>query len=317
MRFDESPSPSEFVVAGLGKSAEYLPVGSRQPLVGENMTSRVFRTGRLARIDDYAATASGPIGEALKAAGIQSIIGAPIMVEGRLWGAMGVASRDGVLPPDSESRLGGFTELMATAIANAESHAREERLAEEQAALRRVATLVAEDVPSSELFDAVAREVGTLLGADFSGLARFEDDAVIPVALWAAAGEHPPAPPTLAKAARRSGVDDSGDGPTGALGRLGPSPGTDRGVRPRRARRAIHGGVPDLRRRTALGRPGNPLETARVAARRHRVAYRAVHGPGRHGGRQRRGACRGGAAGAGAGGSAARGDGGGARGVPG
>ena len=89
-----------------------------------------------------------------------------------------------------------FTELMATAIANAESHAREERLAEEQAALRRVATLVAEDVPPSELFDAVAREVGTLLGADFSGLARFEEDAVIPVALWAAAGEHPPAPPS-------------------------------------------------------------------------------------------------------------------------
>ena len=196
VRFDESPGPSEFVVAGLGKSAEYLPVGSRQPLVGENMTSQVFRTGRLARIDDYPATASGPIGEALKAAGIQSIIGAPIMVEGRLWGAMGVGSRDGVLPPGSESRLGEFTELMATAIANAESHAREERLADEQAALRRVATLVAEDVPPRELFDAVAREVGTLLGADFSGLARFEEDAVIPIALWAAAGEHPPAPPS-------------------------------------------------------------------------------------------------------------------------
>ena len=194
VRFDETPSPSEFVVASLGKSAEYLPVGSRQPLIGENMTSRVFRTGRPARMDDYAATASGPIGEALIAAGIQSIIGAPVMVEGRLWGAMGVASRGGVLPPDSESRLGEFTELMATAIANAESHAREERLAEEQAALRRVATLVAEDVPSSELFQAAAREVGTLLGADFSGLARFEEDTVFPVALWAAAGEHPPAP---------------------------------------------------------------------------------------------------------------------------
>jgi GAF domain-containing protein/PAS domain-containing protein len=196
VRFDESPSPSEFVVASSGKSAQYLPVGSRQPLVGENITSRVFRTGRPARIDDYQATASGPIGEALRAAGIQSIIGAPVMVEGRLWGAMGVASRHGVLPPGSESRLGDFTELMATAIANAESHAREERLAEEQAALRRVATLVAEDVPSSELFDAVAREVGMLLGADCSGLARFEDDAVVPVALWSAAGEHPPAFPS-------------------------------------------------------------------------------------------------------------------------
>ena len=50
VRFDESPGPSEFVVAGLGKSAEYLPVGSRQPLVGENMTSQ--------RVPDRAARAN-------------------------------------------------------------------------------------------------------------------------------------------------------------------------------------------------------------------------------------------------------------------
>jgi PAS domain S-box-containing protein len=68
-------------------------------------------------------------------------------------------------------------------------------LAEEQAALRRVATLVAQDVPSGELFGAVAREVGTLFGADFSGMIRYEDDAsVTTVATWAAAGEHPPVP---------------------------------------------------------------------------------------------------------------------------
>jgi GAF domain-containing protein/PAS domain-containing protein len=196
VRFEEGPRPSEVVVASLGKSAEHLPVGSRQALVGENMTSRVFRTGRPARIDDYQSTASGPIGEALIAAGIRSIIGAPVTVEGRLWGAMGVASRHGVLPPRSEFRLSEFTELMATAIANSESRAREQRLAHEQAALRRVATLVAEDVESSELFDAVAREVGALFGADFSGLVRFDEDAVIPVAAWAAAGEHPPTPPS-------------------------------------------------------------------------------------------------------------------------
>jgi PAS domain S-box-containing protein len=68
-------------------------------------------------------------------------------------------------------------------------------LADEQAALRRVATLVAQDVPSSELFGAVAREVGALFGADFSGMLRFEDDApATTMATWAAAGEHPPVP---------------------------------------------------------------------------------------------------------------------------
>ncbi|MEA2306452.1 MAG: hypothetical protein QOH43_3732 [Solirubrobacteraceae bacterium] len=49
-------------------------------------------------------------------------------------------------------------------------------LAEEQAALRRVATLVARAVPASELFDAVAAEVGGLLGADATSLVRYEAD---------------------------------------------------------------------------------------------------------------------------------------------
>ena len=65
-------------------------------------------------------------------------------------------------------------------------------IADEQAALRRVATLVAKGVPSSELFGAVAREAGTVLGADFSGLIRYEDDGTVTtLATWAAAGEHP------------------------------------------------------------------------------------------------------------------------------
>src|ERR1700742_2540368 len=69
------------------------------------------------------------------------------------------------------------------------------QLAEEQAALRRVATLVAQNGPASELFRAVAREVGTLLGADYSGLIRYEDDGTVAsLATWAAVGEHPPVP---------------------------------------------------------------------------------------------------------------------------
>jgi signal transduction histidine kinase len=45
----------------------------------------------------------------------------PVAVEGRLWGAMSVASTDGPLPAGAEGRLEKFTELLATAIANAES----------------------------------------------------------------------------------------------------------------------------------------------------------------------------------------------------
>ena len=89
----------------------------------------------------------GPIGEVSRRQGTRSIVGSPIVVEGRLWGAMIVSSNDDLLPSDTEERLEKFTELIATAVANAQ--AREslaELAAEEQAALRRVATLVARDI---------------------------------------------------------------------------------------------------------------------------------------------------------------------------
>ena len=54
---------------------------------------------------------------------VRSAVGAPITVEGRLWGVMIAASRGAPLPGDAEARLAGFTELVATAVANAESRA--------------------------------------------------------------------------------------------------------------------------------------------------------------------------------------------------
>src|SRR5437667_3048717 len=97
-----------------------------------------------------------------------------------------------------ELRLAEFTELLATAIANAESRAGLDRLAQEQAALRRVATLVARRAPPEEVFAAVTGEVGQLLGTHLSGMARYEsDDTVTVVATWAAEDEHGGAHPLV------------------------------------------------------------------------------------------------------------------------
>jgi signal transduction histidine kinase len=99
------------------------------------------------------------------------------------------------LPADTEARLANFTELLGTAIANAQSRAELARLAEEQAALRRVATLVARGAPQEELFGAVTEEVGRLLGTHLAGMARYEsDDTLTVLATWAAEGEHPLVP---------------------------------------------------------------------------------------------------------------------------
>jgi signal transduction histidine kinase len=67
------------------------------------------------------------------------------------------------------------------------------RLADEQAALRRVATLVARGVPPAEVFAAVAEEAGRLLGTDLAAMLRFEpDETVTTVAGWSRAGGQPP-----------------------------------------------------------------------------------------------------------------------------
>ncbi|MEA2128789.1 MAG: hypothetical protein QOJ85_1680 [Solirubrobacteraceae bacterium] len=168
------------------------PVGARWPLGGRNIATLVFETARPARIDDYA-NASGTHAErAAREDGVRSSVGTPIVVEGRVWGVVGVATtRTEPLPPDTEARLGSFTELLATAIANAESRAGLARLAEEQAALRRVATLVARAVPPEEVFATVTEEIGRLLAVDLATMCRYEPDGTFAiVAAWGRGGEH-------------------------------------------------------------------------------------------------------------------------------
>jgi PAS domain S-box-containing protein len=170
------------IVASAGPIAAAVPNGTRVPLDGRTVASQVWRTGRAARFDDYPAEASGAYAEGLFEAGVRAVAGTPIMVEGRLWGVMLAVAQSGSLPADTESRFSQFTGLMATAIANAEARAEVARLADEQAALRRVATLVAHGASPSAVFDAVTGEVAELLDFSAVSLARFDDDVLTVVA---------------------------------------------------------------------------------------------------------------------------------------
>ncbi|HYZ56024.1 MAG TPA: GAF domain-containing sensor histidine kinase, partial [Streptosporangiaceae bacterium] len=119
-RYD--PDGAVRVVAAWISTGAALPVGTRVNLGGRNVPTLVFQTGRAARIDDYAG-ASGPAAEAAREVGLGASVGVPISVEGRLWGVMNVGSTQEPLPAGTEARLAGFTELAATAIANAEAQA--------------------------------------------------------------------------------------------------------------------------------------------------------------------------------------------------
>jgi signal transduction histidine kinase len=93
------------------------------------------------------------------------------------------------LPANTEARLASFTDLVATAIANAESRADLRHIAAEQAALGRVAMLVARGVPADELFSVVAEEVGQMLPADVAYMGRYEPDGTMTlVAAWGTSG---------------------------------------------------------------------------------------------------------------------------------
>ncbi|MEA2272309.1 MAG: hypothetical protein QOI98_1017, partial [Solirubrobacteraceae bacterium] len=218
-------------VAAWSLVGDHMPVGRRVKLEGDSVAASVLRIGRPARMDSYE-HAAGPGAALGRELGLRSSVGAPIVVDGGLWGVMMASSKDaGPLPAATESRIAAFSELVATAISNAEARAEVGRLADEQAALRRVATLVARGVPQAELFGAVTEEVGTLLRADLAAMIRYENDATVtPMAAWSAAGEQVALPDRwpidegdpvrmIAKTRRAARIDDWNDvpGPISAL----------------------------------------------------------------------------------------------------
>src|SRR6266567_1929126 len=87
------------------------------------------------------------------------------------------------------------------------------RLADQQIALRRVATLVAGGVPAAEVFAAVAEEAGRVMNAEIVNIARYEPDGTVTVmAGWSERGGHMPVGgrftlegPTLAGPISRTG----------------------------------------------------------------------------------------------------------------
>ena len=178
------------VVGGWDVRARVSLLGRRSELGGQNVSTSVFQHRRPARIDHIQPDGS-PLGRAAGELGMRSAVGAPINVSGRLWGLVIVASRQqAALPIDTEDRLVGFTELIATAIANAQARQELNLLLEEQAALGRVATAVARSEPPRTVFQCVAEEAGRLLRADICLIGRYGEGGVVSgVVGWDRSGE--------------------------------------------------------------------------------------------------------------------------------
>jgi signal transduction histidine kinase len=123
-RFDPDGSGGA-IIGGWARIPEHvLPPGTRMTLDGDTAVTRVWRTGRPARIDNYA-RAEGELADLMRGYGVQAVVAAPIFLGGALWGAVVVSSMDPQpFPQDAEQRISYFAELAAQALANAQ--AREE-----------------------------------------------------------------------------------------------------------------------------------------------------------------------------------------------
>ena len=183
---------SVLAVASWSATGERAPVSGSRPLDGDSISGTVFRTGRSVRRDDWD-VATGTIAEECRRIGIRSSAASPIVVDDRVWGALVIHSLTARLPEGIETRMAEFTQLAGIAIADIAAQAAVRRLADEQAALRRVATLVAREAAPHDVFAAVAEEVGRLLEAGVATLHRYEDDGGVQVM-----AQHGDADPRLA-----------------------------------------------------------------------------------------------------------------------
>jgi len=171
--------------------AKKMPVGKRFTLEGDNIAAMVLHACGTARMDTHD-DAAGSAAAEIRELGLRGGVGAPIVVVGRLWGAAVVgSSRPEPLPPDTEARVAEFADLVATAIANAAARtelqaSRDELrvLAEQQAALRRIATSVARGVSPSEVFEGVADEMARCVRVMHATVSRYDAEAFIPMAIY-------------------------------------------------------------------------------------------------------------------------------------
>jgi signal transduction histidine kinase len=209
----ESDASAVLVIVN-GDADARLPVGSNVTLDGENLLAIVRHSRRPARQDNLAIdNGTGATVARVREIGIRTAVGVPIIVEHRVWGAAVVGStKPDPLPPDTEARLGDFADLVAIALANAATRdelqtSRDQlhELAERQAALRRVATLVARGVDPAELFHAVAEEIVRCLHVDIGTVWRYNPDGS--VVLMAKC--HPPGQPFTAVGQRLTLAGDS------------------------------------------------------------------------------------------------------------
>jgi diguanylate cyclase (GGDEF)-like protein len=118
-RFDAANNQG-IVLGGWTRDGHEL-VGAVYALDGVTASALVFRTGQGARTEAGYSSATDPISDLMVGLGGRDGVAAPIVVAGRLWGALGAAYDQHQIPVGVEQRLERFASLVGLAISNADA----------------------------------------------------------------------------------------------------------------------------------------------------------------------------------------------------
>lgn len=117
------PDGTAVVVGWWGVPGMDVPVGARLTVTGEGLAVSVLRHGQPAHTDRFEGPA-GSVAARFQQLGVRSGAGAPIRLDGRLWGVViAASSQPGRLPSGSEECVAGLTELAAIVIADTQARA--------------------------------------------------------------------------------------------------------------------------------------------------------------------------------------------------
>ena len=109
------------IVAGWSEGAAHVPVGSTGLLDGRGLVGQILNTGRPSRVEDFEQV-GGAVAGAMRDLGLRSGVAGPVVVGGRIWGALVACSaREVPLPAGTEDRIAAFAQLVSLAIENTES----------------------------------------------------------------------------------------------------------------------------------------------------------------------------------------------------
>ena len=117
----ESPERASIVAGWARGAAPAVPVGHTAIIDGRGILGRMLRVAAPVRIEDFDEV-GGAVAALMRRLGIRSAAAGPIILDGRLWGALTASWPAGAsMPVGAEDRVAAFAELVSLAVENAEA----------------------------------------------------------------------------------------------------------------------------------------------------------------------------------------------------